>query len=294
MDRPEPLVLPDGRTVHPPRYNEDGFVYKRRGLRSMPWVDSYHYMLRAPWSVVLAMGFGVYTLLNLGFAAVYAALPGGIAGASHPIDYLAFSVQTFATIGYGALTPATHAADLVVLVESFVGLAFTALGAGLMFAKFSRPTARVVFSDVMVVHERDGVPCLLFRVANQRKNQVVEARLHVSIVQDEITAEGDHLRRFKKLELERSFSPMFVLGWTAIHRIEGDSPLLDVLSGRVHLGGVVVIFTGTDDTFSQQVNARRYYGPEQLHIGYRFADTITHHEWGIEIDHTKFNEIEPE
>lgn len=292
MDRPEPLPLPDGRVVHAPRYTQEGFVYKRTGLRSIPWVDTYHYLLRAPWTAVLGIGFAAYLLLNLVFAAVYASLPGSVAGAEGFMDHLAFSVQTFATIGYGALTPASSDANLVVLVESFVGLSFTALGAGLMFAKFSRPTARVAFSDKLVVHERDGVPCLLFRVANERKNQVVEARLHVSVIQDEITAEGDHLRRFKPLVLERSFSPLFVLGWTAIHRVEGDSPLVPVLEGRANLSGLVVIFTGTDDTFSQPVHARRYYGPEDLHVGYRFVDTITHHDWGVEIDHTKFNSIE--
>ncbi|MCB9742548.1 MAG: hypothetical protein H6740_08115 [Alphaproteobacteria bacterium] len=293
MEAPEPRTLPDGRVIHPPNYSDGGLQYKRYGLRAAPWVDSYHYLLRAPWSAVLGLGFAAYLGLNLLFAGLYALEPGCVSGAEGFLDLISFSVQTFATIGYGALTPGTPHAHLVVLIESFVGLSFTAVGAGLMFAKFSRPSARVAFSEVMVVHERDGVPCLLFRVANERRNEVLEARLHVSVILDEITAEGDHLRRFRALELERSFSPLFMLGWTAIHRIDERSPLYGIEQGVVPIGGVVVIFTGTDDTFSQPVHARRFYGPQHVRVGYRFVDMMEHHDWGLELHHDKLSEIEP-
>ena len=85
-----------------------------------------------------------------------------------------FSVHTFATIGYGDVTPASWQADLVVTLESLVGLLSFGLAAGLMFACFARPNARIIFSRNAVIARYKGAAGFEFRIVNNRKHQIVE------------------------------------------------------------------------------------------------------------------------
>ena len=131
-----------------------------------------------------------------------------------------------ATIGYGYIIPRTLFANILVTVESLTGLLGLAVVTGLVFAKFSRPTARVLFSRVAVVTPRDGVPSLMFRMANQRGNQIVEARIHVVLALTETTAEGEVIRRLQDLEMARAQNALFALSWTAVHPITAEQPVL--------------------------------------------------------------------
>src|SRR5262249_23589165 len=139
-------------------------------------------------------------------------------------DAFFFSVQTMATIGYGQMAPATFAAHVLVSVEAFVGLVGFAMVTGITFSKFSRPTARILFSNVAVVTQRDGVPCLMFRMANERGTSIVEAQAHVVLTRSETTLEGEKVRRFYDLKLLRQQNILFALSWTALHPITQESP----------------------------------------------------------------------
>lgn len=260
-----------------------------RGQDSTGLVDVYHWMLRIRWRTLFALGFAAYVAINVVFGALYMLQPESLSGIDHltPLDAFAFSVQTFATIGYGALAPKTLYAHALVMVESFTGMVSVALGTGLVFAKFSRPSARVRFAKVAVIHDRDGAPFLLLRLANERGNQIAEARASVNVLVEERTLEGHHLRRVRDLRLERDTQPMFALTWTIMHRLDPSSPLWGVTAETAssRLVGIVVNVSGTDETFAQTVHARTIYQPDALRFGEGFEDMVERGPGGQMIMH---------
>src|SRR5271163_119957 len=197
------------------------------GLRT-PWLgDLYHQLLTLPWWAFLLGLAGVYLGLNVAFALLYLLGDGAIANARPGVfsDAFFFSVETLSTIGYGQMSPATLYGNVVMTVEALFGVALIAVSAGLMFARFSRPTARVMFSEVAVVTEYNGIPTLSFRLANERRNQILEAQVSVTLVRDERTAEGEWMRRFYDLQLGHQRSPIFAMTFTVMHPIDAASPL---------------------------------------------------------------------
>jgi inward rectifier potassium channel len=246
------------------------------GLPRQASKDLYHSLLTARWRELTLWLLLAYLAANALFALGYLATGDGIENARPGsfADAFFFSVQTLATIGYGKMAPRTLAANALVTIEALLGLVSLALVTGLVFAKFSRPTARVLFSEVAVVTRFDGVPSLLFRMANARANQIVEAQLRASIVRTEVTAEGEGIGRVHDLKLRRDRSPFFSLTWTAIHPITPDSPLFGATpeSLRTSATDVVVSLTGYDASLSQTIHARHAYGPEQVLWNARFRD----------------------
>jgi inward rectifier potassium channel len=189
--------------------------------------DAYHYLVEASWPRLLLILLGLYLTVNSIFAGAYLLQPHSI-GHARPdsfLDAFFFSVQTMATIGYGTLVPRTRYANVLVVLETSVGILGLAMITGIIFSKFSRPTARVLFSQRAIVTRRDGMPCLLFRMANARATQIVDAQATVLLARSETTLEGEGVRRFYDLELSRQRNPIFALTWTAIHFIDEASPL---------------------------------------------------------------------
>jgi inward rectifier potassium channel len=249
------------------------------GLLHFPWQDLYHWLLTLPWFSFFLLIAGVYIGTNLLFALAYLADGNAIANAqpgSLP-DAFFFSIQTMATIGYGAMYPKTPYAHVLVAIESLVGLLGVAMATGLMFARFSRPTARVLFSRVAVITTYDGVPALMFRAANQRSNQILEARLWVTLARDEVTVEGHTMRRIYDLKLLRSHSPFFALSWTAIHPIDENSPFYGETPESLAEKDteVLVTLTGTDETVAQPIHARHSYFVREILWNMRFVDIFS-------------------
>ncbi len=246
------------------------------GLRNRPLTDVYHGLLVASWPRFLGLVVLFYILSNALFALLYFLDPGGIEN-TRPGSYadaFYFSIQTLATIGYGKFAPLDTYSHLLVTVESVAGLLWTALTTGLVFAKFARPTARVLFSRVAVISERDGVPSLIFRLANERSNQIIEAQLRLTLYRNEVTREGEQVRRYHNLELVRSQSPLFTMTWTAVHPITPSSPLYgqtreSLLADEVE---ILATFVGVDNTFAQTVHARHSYSVHDLRWNERFKD----------------------
>ena len=261
-----------------------------------PWFDDiYHRILEMSWPNFFALGAATYLVANLFFAALYLLQPGAIINAhagSFP-DAFFFSVQTMATIGYGVMSPATIYANLLMTVETAVGLMFVALTTGLVFARFSRPTARIMFSDVAVVGPYNGKPALTVRLANQRQNQLLAAHVSMTVVRDELTTEGSLLRRFHDLKLLRDRSPVFALTFTAMHEIDEQSPLHGVTAERMAAvnAELVVTASGVDETLVQPVQARASYLPHEILWNHRFADIIGYTEDGRRaIDYRRFHD----
>jgi len=249
------------------------------GLRAHPLRDVYLWLLASTWRRFFALVLAAYLGANAVFALGYLALGDAIEEArpGHFGDAFFFSVQTMATIGYGKMAPRGIGANALVTVEALVGLLGLALVTGVVFAKFSRPTARVRFSAVAVVTPFDGVPSLLFRMGNERGNQIAEAAVHLVLVREERTAEGEVVRRLHELRLRRDRSAFFALTWTVVHPITPDSPLYGVTPEAFAASGsdLIVALTGWDDAFAQTVHVRHAYGAGQVRWGERFEDVLT-------------------
>lgn len=197
------------------RNRDRQFDITRIGISHSHWRDPYHVLLTLGWCrFFVLIGLG-YIFINILFALLYVAggncienaRPGSLS------DAFFFSVQTMASIGYGAMHPRPDCTytNILVTVEALTGLMGLTTATGLMFARFSRPTARVLFSRVAVITLHNGVPTLMFRIANERYNQILEAQLTVSLLRNEMTAEGEFMRRFDDLKLFRSQTPIFTL-----------------------------------------------------------------------------------
>lgn len=283
--------------IRPSIYQSNRLRYEVRGLRITPLADLFHFLMRTAWSKLLGSFMLMYCGVNALFAGLYwlggddavqNARPGSFA------DDFWFSVQTFATIGYGNLSPASTYAHVLVTLESFCGMLSVALGTGILFAKFSLPKARVAFSKHMTVGVRNGQPCLTLRIANRRGTSLLDASARVHVLMDEVSAEGHRMRRNHELALERSSMPVFLLAWTLIHRLDESSPLfgLNPENAGERAVGIIVSFTGVDDTMLQTVHARQMYSVEDLRFGARFADMIDASNAGLlVIDHERMDEL---
>ncbi len=269
---------------------------ERVGLPQGIWVDVYHRALLLSWRALLLRVILTYVAINALFALGYVACGDCIVGArpGHLGDAFAFSVQTFATIGYGVLSPVGTAANTLVTLEAILGMMFQAVVTGLTFAKFARPTARVMFTDKLAVTTYDGKPVLMVRMGNQRANQVVEARLTLTVLTDEMTREGTHMRRLRELTLVRHATPIFALSWTAMHEIDESSPLFgmsreDLVQKQTSF---LATFVGTDDTFNQMVHARQFWSMDDVVWDHHFADILYFREDGTRVfDYTHFHEL---
>jgi inward rectifier potassium channel len=260
--------------------------------------DPYHLLLTIPWGYFLLLSSIGYLVLNAIFALLYLAggdcLNGVRVGSFE--DAFFFSVQTLGSIGYGAITPKTTYANAIVTLEALVSLLTIAMFTGLAFARFTKPSARVVFSKFAVIAPMDGVPNLMFRMANQRLNQIVEANLRLYLLREEITSEGQRFYRIHDLKLVRERSPNFTLSWTAMHPIDQNSPLYEASPEsllRQH-AQIVVSFSGIDETVSYTMNLRHVYYAHEILCNHRFVDIIHIAESGDRYyDHTHFHQVFP-
>jgi inward rectifier potassium channel len=268
----------------------------RRGIRRSPLGDLYHFLMVSSWPALLGLTVAFYFGANVIFALCYLAAGDCIDGArpGHFMDAFSFSVQTMATIGYGKMVPRTPFANLLVTVEALTGLLWLAMATGLIFAKFSRPTAKVMFSKLAVVTARDGRPTLMFRLANTRGNQIVDAQVRLVLARTERTLEGEEFRRFHDLHLVRDRSLTFALTWTVMHIVDEKSALFgeSTESLAARSAELLVSLLGIDETISQTVHARFSYLPHEIHWGSRLADVIVREKGKLLVDYTRFHEVE--
>ena len=276
---------------------DDGDEIVVRGEESNRFGDLYHRFLRAPWYAALAAVVGGFLAINLPFALAFLAV-GGVRGArpGSLLDAYAFSVETMATIGYGEMHPASPAAHLLVIVEAVVGLLVTALVTGLAFAKFSQPTARIVFSDRVTFGPVNGVPTLSFRVGNARGNRILEATVRVVLIRSEPTAEGSLFYKMYDLPLVRERSPALSRSWSAMHVVTPDSLLYGATPESLARDEVELLVTvvGTDDTSLQPVHARKRYLDGDIAWGARLADVLSVRDDGaLLLDLDRFHSVTP-
>jgi inward rectifier potassium channel len=259
--------------------------------------DLYFYLTTVSWAGLLLIIVGLFVAINCVFALAYM-IDGGVANARPGsfADAFFFSVQTMATIGYGTMAPRSLFSNVMVSVEAMSGLTALAVVTGLVFARFSRPTARVRFSRLAVVAPRDGVPSLMFRAVNQRANRIVEAQIHVVVSRWETSREGESMRRFYDLALSRGRNALFSLSWTVMHPIVPGSPLFgeNAASFKASRSLIVASLVGMDESFLQTVHARYVWTADEIAWGMRFADVLQELPDGsFSIDYSRFDEVVP-
>ncbi|MGH7296334.1 MAG: ion channel [Polyangiaceae bacterium] len=259
--------------------------------------DAYHQFLRVSWGAAIGAIVASYLALNALFGLAYVAI-GGVenAHARSFWDAFCFSVQTMGTIGYGSMYPTSVAANVVMIVESVTSLLVTAVATGLVFAKFSRSTARVVFSRHAVIGPMDGVPTLMLRVGNERGNAILEASIRMVLTRTERLEEGTTFYRLYDLKLARDRSPAMARSWTVLHPIDADSPLFGATPESLTRDEIELMVTlvGTDDTSLKPVHARHRYADGEIQWGARHADVLSEDAKGnLVLDIRKFHDVVP-
>lgn len=265
------------------------------GLHLNFWADISHRCMTASWPAFIGGAALVFVAFNAVFAFFYwignqpvSNVPGGAY-----IDYLYFSIETLSTAGYGDMHPQTHYGHFVATAELFTGIFSMSLMTGLIFARFSRPSARLLFADHPVISSHEGAPTLMVRFANERHNVISNATAKLWLLKNVVSSEGQSLRRFYELPLVRNEHPALALSWTLYHVLDEASPLYglmadDLAASRV---GLVVVVSGYDVVAAQTVHARKSYDYPDIRFGHRYADILDTSEDGrLRIDYGKFHE----
>jgi len=261
------------------------FNVQRHGMRKSFGRDLYHFFISCRWWLFLVLLIGLYMLLNLCFAGLYALDPVGISQAQPGSlkDAFFFSVQTMSTVGYGSMSPVTTYAHTLMVVQSVVSYLFTALSTGLVFAKFAKVRAQVLFSQKALIQPYNGKPALTFRAANERSSQIVEATVKVFFSRNEFSQEGVRERRIYDLSLLRDSTPLFSLVWNVYHPIEPGTPLYGETEASLIAGQctLMITFTGIDDVLGQTVHSRYAYNAHEILFNHRFVDIIDIDDEGV-------------
>jgi inward rectifier potassium channel len=260
------------------------------------WQDPYHLFLTIPWIGFMGIVSAAYLSLNALFALAYLAGGDCLDGAKSGdfSDAFFFSVQTLASIGYGAIHPKTFYANSIVTIEAIASLLLIAVVTGLAFARFSRPIAKVLFSEFIIVTTHNRQPTLMFRVANERHNFILEATAQIYLIIDEMTAEGEFMRRIHELKLLRQRTPSLILTWTIMHPIDPDSPLYGLTASDLaqRHANLSVLIGGVDETVAYTITARHNYATEEILFDYRFEDIIHNADNGDRLfDYSRFHQV---
>lgn len=291
-----------GRSPHrqgtPRRVTRGRYEFLIQGLPSIVLRDLFHHFMTVGWPRLFLTLAAFFLSFDLLFGLLYHLAPGCIANLNPPgfAGAFFFSVETFATVGYGDMHPQTLYGHLVAMVEIFAGLMSLALITGIMFARFSRPRARFLFTRNAVVRPIDGKTTFVVRAANERQNIVQDASAQLRLLYDDTTVEGMGIRRIVDLPLVRSQHPSFALGWTLMHVIDAASPLCSetAQSLREKDASIILSVTGTDDTTGQVLSARTEYTSEDIHWNAAFPDLLEEAEDGtLNVDYSKFDQVEP-
>jgi inward rectifier potassium channel len=282
-----PRIVPSGRKV-PPRPIIQGQDRSK-------WTDIYQGMLRAPWWAFFAGLAVIFVAIVSAFAGLYMLNPGGIANlnTNNFLDAFFFSAAILTTSGTGTLVPTDLYSNIVVTVQGFFGLLNLAVATGALFARLSRPTSRMMFSKIATITMFEGKPTFMFRVANQRGNQVLEANCTLNMARQITTREGYVMRRFEPMALVRSSTPLFALSWTIMHTIDENSPLWNMNQDQMfdQQVEIIAVLSGTDETYSDTIYARDSYTPDEIVWNKRFVDILSVSKGRRHVDLHRFHDV---
>jgi inward rectifier potassium channel len=285
---------PSERTSKPQVVRFGGREIITEGLHLSFWADISHRCMTASWPAFIGGAVLVFVIFNAVFAVFYwiGNQPISNVPSGDYIDYIYFSIETLSTAGYGDMHPQTHYGHFVAAVELFTGIFSMSLMTGLIFARFSRPNARLLFADNPVIFTHDGKPTLMLRLANERHNIISNATAKLWLYKNIVSMEGETLRRFYELPLTQNQNPGLALSWTLYHVIDENSPLYGVNADDLEAfkASLVVVISGYD-VAAQTVHARKSYERTDIRFGHRYADILDTSEDGrLKIDYGRFHE----
>ncbi len=282
--------------------NKDGSTNILKPKTHTAFQDLYHRWLGLSWLQFFIILTTLYFSVNFVFALIYWTIgPAGLSGIQsttpYSLNFLSecffFSIQTFSTIGYGSVSPTGLVDNIVVSFQALLGLLSVGLMSGLFFARFAKPTARVAHSNIALITNYEGQRVLMFRMANSRLNQIIDANVSVSIVMDTVSPEGMKLRKLTDLFLLRSRTPVFALSWTVIHPIDEKSALynksIEELTSAT--AEIFVLVSGHDESFNQLVFSRCSYTSEDLVLDRQFKDIVVREGHMIKIEIENISEL---
>ncbi len=265
------------------------------GLHLSFWADISHRCMTASWPAFIGGAVLVFIAFNAVFALFYwigdqpiANVPGGAY-----IDYIYFSIETLSTAGYGDMHPQTHYGHFVAAVELFTGIFSMSLMTGLIFARFARPNARLLFADHPVITSHDGRSTLMLRLANERHNIISNATAKLWLFKNIVSMEGETLRRFYELPLTQSQNPGLALSWTLYHILDEKSPLYQTNAEDLEesKASLAVVVSGYDVVAAQTVHARKSYDYGDIRFGHRYVDILdTSDDGRLKVDYGRFHE----
>lgn len=297
---------PSHKPSHPQSFHFRALINKQGRLnvhgtrnRKNPFSDLYHYFFSLSWPKFFVLIAAIYFLTNLFFGSLYFlggvdALGEGHSTALERFRHCVFlSIENLSSVDYSRVGTVGMVPYMLMTIQAFLGLLTLAVITGLFYARFSRATARIIFSNKVVIGKHNGKPCLFFRIANERLNQIAEAHLSLHLTINEVSLEGEHTRKFYDLKLERDHTPLFSLSWTVRHYIDEKSPLsgMDEKKMREAQMGILASLTGIDETFSQPIIARHAYSMDDFVYNKRFKDIITWHDKKVHIDLKGIHEL---
>lgn len=293
--RKKPVSAPHHSNVRRVKLGTREFLTE--GIKLVVVQDLFHHFMTITWPQLFATFAGFFLAFDTLFGLLYYLVPGCIANLNPPgfAGAFFFSVETLATVGYGEMHPQTGYGHTVAMVEIFVGLMSLAVITGLMFARFSRPRARFLFSKSLVVRPIDGQRTLVLRAANLRLNVIQDASARFYMMRNEVTLEGFRIRRVIDLPLLRSTQPMFSLGWTIMHALDESSPIFRETADslRKSQAAFVLNMSGTDESTGQTLTTRAEYSYQDIHWNATFRDILVEDENGIlHVDYAQFDEID--
>ena len=263
------------------------------------WRDVYRWLLGLSWPQFAAFVASLYVGLNILFAALYSFQQNSIAGSTGGhwfFDCFFFSVQTLATVGYGHMYPQTLYGHIVTTIEIMSGIFLLAVMTGLIFVRFSRPIARVMFSNSMVIASLNGKPTLMVRIGNENQHSMVEAKFRIMFSRDEPLLEGGDFRHFYVLKLHFDRLTVFPAALTLRHTIDETSPLFGATPESLESSRVLFIISvvGIDPVIAAAVHTQKDYTWRDVRFGERFVEIYTElGEGRLTVDYGRLHDTEP-
>jgi inward rectifier potassium channel len=281
--------------------NKDGsFNVRRRGVK-LKNLNIYYTLINLSWSKFLGLVLLTYLFINAVFALLYfIAGIENLRGAETGSDFVTllniffFSVHTFTTVGYGNIYPYGILTNVIVSIESLVGILSLAIATGLLYGRFSRPSAKITFSKNAIIAPYRGIKAMMFRIANKRTNELMELEVKVLLTMMEKN-NGQFTRKYFNIKLERNEVLFFPLTWTVVHPIDESSPLfgMDLEQLRESETELMILIKGFDDNFSQVVHSRYSYRFDEIIWDAKFRPAFTTNDEGsMVLELEKINEIE--
>jgi len=271
-------TIPEGQPYR--LINQDGTLnVKRTGLGFFAHFSVFRELIEMGWWKFNLMVIASYLFINVFFALIYLWI--GVEGLNvkntnnETNDFLNafyFSAQTFSTVGYGRENPLNHSANLVAVFEMLIGMMYLALAAGLLYGRFSRPVSKIIFSENMLVSPYREGKGLMFRFSNAKSNLLIEVEVQV-LMSMNVVDDGNHIRKFYQLDLERKKINMLAMTWTVVHPIDGNSPLqnlskADLLESDPEF---IVFVNAINDTNSQLIHARTSFKNSEIIWGAKYS-----------------------